>query len=114
MEHFQRQSAIPGLVVKLGANGAIVSAEGRTVHYPPMPTPNIVSVTGAGDSLAAGTIYSLLTQQSSAKKDISRSSLHEAIKFGLAAAHLSLQSSDAVSPLLSGTLIQQIVSEHYK
>lgn len=97
--------------MKMGAQGAIVAANGKTVHYPAIPVSPIVSVTGAGDSLAAGTLWALMVQHSttSTKVDFTQSTLHSAIKFGLAAAKMSLESSAAINTQLQATAINKIV-----
>lgn len=106
VKYFQRYSNIPGVIVKLGAHGVIVGAEGITLHYPAIAVSEVTSVTGAGDSLAAGTIWALLNNS---KNSNNLNSLHLAIKFGLAAANLSLKSKDAINPIISPVILHQIV-----
>lgn len=110
VHYFQQHSHIPGVIMKMGANGVIVAAEGKIRHYPAIPlTQPLVSVSGAGDSLAAGTIWSLVAQPTT-NANKARPSLHTAIKFGLAAAKMSLESAATVNPLLRSTTLHQIVS----
>lgn len=92
--------------MKMGANGVIVGADGKILHYPAIAlTQPLVSVSGAGDSLAAGTIWALLAHRTTDQQP----SLHDVVKFGLAAAKLSLESAATVSPLLHSTTLHQIV-----
>ncbi len=104
MEYFQLRSSIPGIIVKLGAQGVIVAEKGIVKHYPAVVANKIESVTGAGDSLAAGTIWALLHSLSSPP------SLHEAIKYGLVTASLSLQVKEAINPNISIALVKEIVN----
>lgn len=104
VKFFQQQSKIPGIIVKMGPNGVIVVAENKTVHYPALPLAQIVSVSGAGDSLAAGIIWSLIAQK--------QVSLHVAVKFGLASARMSLESVATINPLLTASTLHQIVLEN--
>jgi len=105
VKHFQEQTHIPNVIVKIGANGVIVSADGQTTHYKAYPISSLefVSVTGAGDSLDAGTIFGITKFGHS---------VHSAVKFGLAAANLSLKSKSAINPDLSASVVQQIVAKN--
>ena len=129
VHYFQQYSKIPGVVMKMGPNGVIVGADGKTRHYPAIPLIRpLVSVSGAGDSLAAGTIWSLVAPQATNPKTNSNTntntntntnvnmqqpspSLHTAIGYGLAAARMSLESTATVNPLLHATTLHQIVQE---
>uniref|UniRef100_S4RLC5 Zgc:136858 n=1 Tax=Petromyzon marinus TaxID=7757 RepID=S4RLC5_PETMA len=64
----------------------------RCVHYPALPVcaGDILSVSGAGDSLVAGVIAGLLTQRD----------LDSCVRMGLIAASISLRCHDAVPPSL--------------
>ena len=49
----------PTVVIKLGADGAIIRSEEKVVHMPGIPT-NVVDTTGAGDNFDCGFLYGLL------------------------------------------------------
>lgn len=107
LQYFQQHSKITNVIMKMGAHGVIVGADDKIVHYPAFPLAQpLVSVSGAGDSLAAGTIWALLAQPSTTP------SVHSAIKFGLAAAKMSLESAATVNPLLRVRTLQQILVEN--
>lgn len=100
--------------MKMGGHGVIVAAAGKTEHYAAFPVHPIASVTGAGDSLAAGTLWALITQQQSTTPttiDFKQTNLHSAVKFGLAAAKMSLESSAAINPKLQATALAQIIEK---
>lgn len=61
------------IIVSLGRDGAMLVTEDRTAIFK-APDPKVKSTTGAGDSMVAGIIHSLLLQKS----------LEEALKFGVA------------------------------
>lgn len=48
-------------VLKLGARGSMIAAEGRTYHIAPVQGDDIVDTTGAGDLWAAGFLYGLVS-----------------------------------------------------
>lgn len=49
-----------GVVVKLGADGALVASAEQTVHVPGVPVARVVDTVGAGDGFAVGVISGLL------------------------------------------------------
>ncbi|XP_041109872.1 pseudouridine-metabolizing bifunctional protein C1861.05 [Polyodon spathula] len=67
------------------------------IHYPAIPISagDVVNVSGAGDSLAAGLMAGMLQGQD----------WDTCVKMGLLAADMSLRSHDAVSPALSSTTV---------
>ncbi|XP_039217902.1 pseudouridine-metabolizing bifunctional protein C1861.05-like isoform X2 [Crotalus tigris] len=73
------------------------TGELRAVHYPalPVPTEEIVNVSGAGDSLMAGIITGLLAGEDT----------DNCIRMGLLSASLSLRSYEPVSPEISSTSV---------
>eukprot|EP00026_Physarum_polycephalum_P003574 Phypoly_transcript_03587.p1 GENE.Phypoly_transcript_03587~~Phypoly_transcript_03587.p1 ORF type:complete len:627 (+),score=58.48 Phypoly_transcript_03587:523-2403(+) len=115
VQHFQHKTKIPGIVMKMGPKGVIVATKDKVVHYPAFPLSHpLISVSGAGDSLAAATVWHLVTRATPSKnEDLQniRPSLHESIKFGLAAAKLSLESASTVSPLLHATALNHVISD---
>jgi len=109
VQYFQLHSKIPAVIMKMGASGVIVGAEDKVLHYPALPlTRSPVSVSGAGDSLAAGTIWSIVSQPTTSL-NIRPTSVHTAVKFGLAAAKMSLESTATINPLLCASSLDQIL-----
>ncbi|NVK35497.1 MAG: carbohydrate kinase [Rhodobacteraceae bacterium] len=99
----------------LGANSILITngskpvhgrqkfANGETILFERTPpSANIVDVTGAGDSLIAGTIASMLHQGLSAQSD---KDLKAQLSYGLEAARLTLETTGAVSESLSFKLL---------
>ncbi|XP_058842341.1 uncharacterized protein zgc:136858 isoform X3 [Acipenser ruthenus] len=97
-----------GVLLCGDAEGGAVSLQGAEykhqpggrlcgVHYPAIPISagDIVNVSGAGDSLAAGLMAGMLQGQDS----------DTCVKMGLLAADMSLRSHDPVSPALSSTTV---------
>lgn len=97
-----------GVLLCGDAEGVAVSLQGAEykhqpggrlcgVHYPAIPISagDIVNVSGAGDSLAAGLMAGMLQGQDS----------DTCVKMGLLAADMSLRSHDPVSPALSSTTV---------
>lgn len=84
------ERGVKHVVVTLGAEGVLCASEAGTEHLPPIRT-EIVEVTGAGDSFAAGFLYGMVNGES----------IHQSCRLGLAAAALALQTEQSVSPLLS-------------
>lgn len=77
-------------IVTLGENGLAYAEGSGTGHIPARHT-HIVDSTGAGDALSAGTIFGLIN-------DIP---LDEAMRLGVTAASLTLQSTGSVSAALT-------------
>ncbi len=94
---------LPRLVLSLGREGLLASEPGRApirLPAPKLTTPGnrgVVSVTGAGDTLMAGLVDALMEGQP----------LGEALAWGRAAASLSLESPQAVSPNLTAGAVRQ-------
>jgi len=87
------------IFVTLGEQGVYhyqTRAEQGTL-YPAIPT-TVVNVNGAGDALVAGLICGLFYEKP----------LPESIRFGIAAAHIALQSPETVNHELSFATIQHI------
>lgn len=85
-----RRRGAKGVVLTLGAGGALVAA-GETLCHLPAPAVRVVDVTGAGDALIAGTLYGLLRGEA----------LVGAVRLGMNAARLALESVHSVAPDLS-------------
>lgn len=81
-------------VVVHGQSGEIVVLR----HFPPLSVPNVVNVTGAGDSFV-GALLSCLARRPTSFND--PNSLERVIDIAQRAAVLTLENKAAVSPLLS-------------
>lgn len=95
-----RQRGVQHVFITLGSQGVLYVAEEGSRLVPPIPTA-IVEVTGAGDAFIAGVAYGILHNYS----------YPEACEFGLAAAHLTLQTTQSVSTKLNEQTIQQTIRE---
>ena len=87
------------MVLKLGAEGAIVSVEGQRTPNPPLRV-QAVDATGAGDCFA-GNLLARLCQGDS---------LTQAARYANAAAALSVQGRGAVAPLPTPEAVQALLS----
>lgn len=83
------------LMLTLGANGLIAYEDGTKAEFA-APQVAVVSVSGAGDALIAGTLLGLSEGRS----------LVESIPFGLAATELTLQSLDSVPAGLDRAMLE--------
>jgi pseudouridine kinase len=92
------KSGVKRAVVTFGARGLGYADEARS-QYQPALAANPIDATGAGDALAAAMINALLNNQS----------IQTTIKHGLAAAALTCESEESVSPLLSIEAIEKRV-----
>lgn len=89
-----------GGVVTRGQRDLIAFADRRVVALEPANVENVADVTGAGDSLAAGVISALMRGLS----------LADAVREGVAAAALTVQSPHAVNENLSPDLVRQTLA----
>jgi sugar/nucleoside kinase (ribokinase family) len=88
------------IVVTAGGEPVIVARHGETRAFLPLKT-DIRAVNGAGDSFAAGTIAAMADGRS----------LNDAIRFGLAAAALTIEhGSVAAAPFKPGVLSARIAA----
>lgn len=94
------QIGIRNAVVTRGRRELVAVFEGCAVTLQPPIADTVADVTGAGDSLAAGTLAAL----------ISGLSLEEAIRHGTAAATLTVQSRYAVNENLTPDLLKQALA----
>jgi len=86
-------------IVTLGATGLVYATSRESGHVPALEC-EIVDLTGAGDALSAGVVFGLLNDLP----------VDEAVLLGTAAAALTLQCRESVSPQLSlERLYDQIV-----
>jgi pseudouridine kinase len=77
-------------IVALGATGVVYATSQESGHVPAMAV-DVVDLTGAGDALTAATVFGLLNDLP----------VGEAVRLGVAAAALTLQSRETVWPDLS-------------
>ncbi len=101
--------AWPSLLADIGVTGAVVTRgkrelvafkDGRALVLQPPISETVADVTGAGDSLAAGTLSALMLGLP----------LEEAVRHGTAAAALTVQSRHAVNENLSPELLRDMLS----
>jgi pseudouridine kinase len=77
-------------IVTLGATGLVYATSQESGHVPAIEV-EIVDLTGAGDALTAAIVFGLLNELP----------MGEAVRLGVSAAALTLQSRETVSPSLS-------------
>jgi pseudouridine kinase len=95
-----RARGVKHVFITLGSKGVMYHGEEGSQLFAPIPT-NVVEVTGAGDAFLAGIAYGVLHHKS----------YIEACSYGLAAAHITLQTVDSVaSELNEERLIQTITT----
>ncbi|MFC5703826.1 carbohydrate kinase [Cohnella faecalis] len=88
--------------VTLGKNGVAYGGAEGSRSFPVIPT-EVVEVTGAGDAFVAGIAYGILQNHS----------YSEACRFGLAAAHLTLQSSESVSSRFNEEALLRVLEQQH-
>ena len=89
------------LLITLGESGVCHIDSTSSQHYPALPADSVCDVTGAGDAFIAGVIYGISMSLS----------LDESIRYGLAAAALTLETTHTVNPLLSQKLLNDKMKE---
>jgi pseudouridine kinase len=77
-------------IVALGATGVVYATSQESGHVPAMAV-DVIDLTGAGNALAAGTVFGLLNDMA----------VGEAVRIGVAAAALTLECRETVCPELS-------------
>ncbi|NGQ97431.1 winged helix-turn-helix transcriptional regulator [Brevibacillus sp. SYP-B805] len=95
-----RARGAQSVVVTLGARGVCYAAEDGWEHLPPLPV-EVVDVTGAGDSFAAGFLYGVMQGEP----------IPLACRLGLAAASLTLASEHSVSPRMQAERLYEQIKE---
>ena len=91
-KQIKAKTSISTLIVTLGEHGALVfEGQNQVQHFKVAPEENVVSVSGAGDCLAAGFIAGLLKGHDTTTS----------VEFGLRAASLSLKNTFTVPNELS-------------
>ncbi|PWK14927.1 carbohydrate kinase family protein [Tumebacillus permanentifrigoris] len=92
------QRGVKNVILTLGAAGVYVTGEQLTGHFPALPT-TVRDVTGAGDSLIAGFLYAYSRSQS----------VEVAIRSGIAAATITIQSAETVHPDLTPAKLDALI-----
>lgn len=95
-----RERGVGSVVVTLGEEGICFASEDGFEHLLPRKV-EVVDVTGAGDSFAAGFLYGMAEGES----------FDRACRLGQAAATLTLQTERSVSPLLQAERLYQMCEE---
>ncbi len=95
-----------GIIVTMGADGAKFVPSVHFIH-PPIQVPTrktkVVNPNGAGDAFSAGFIYSIT------KTPAGKLYLEDALYYGIAAAYITLRSSNTVSDELSSNTLETTV-----
>lgn len=84
--------------ITLGSAGVMYVGEEGEQLFPPIPT-KVVEVTGAGDALVAGIAYGVMHQHT----------YMDACSYGLAAAHITLQTDQSVASELTEERLQRTI-----
>ncbi|MBL0385699.1 carbohydrate kinase family protein [Tumebacillus sp. ITR2] len=97
--HLLHQRGVKNVLITLGESGVYVSGEELSsgTMFPALPA-SVADVTGAGDALIAGFLYSYGQTQS----------LEHAVETGIIAATLTIQSAETVHPDLSPALLDSL------
>ncbi len=95
-----RARGVENVVVTLGERGVVFATEAGTMHLKPIQA-EVVDVTGAGDAFAAGFLYGITNDET----------VGTACRLGLAAATLTLQTEQSVSPLLRPEQLYALLEE---
>jgi pseudouridine kinase len=86
----------------LGERGVWYAGEEGSRHFPSIPT-RVVEVTGAGDAFASGIAFGILHDRG----------FQESCRFGIAVAHLALQTSHSVADRLNEQLLHKTMKERF-
>ncbi|MFC5407425.1 carbohydrate kinase [Cohnella soli] len=95
-----RERGVQHVFITAGSTGVFYSGDEGEKLVASIPT-DVVEVTGAGDAFVAGVAYGILQD----------CTYLDACQFGLAAAHLTLQTADSVSASLSEQSLQHTAKE---
>lgn len=98
-----RLRGVKHVIITLGERGIFYADDEGSRLIPSIPT-NVVDVTGAGDAFVAGVSYGILQE----------ASYVESIRYGLAAAHLTLQTIRSVSPALNEETLHNTIKERFQ
>ncbi|OCT15873.1 sugar kinase [Paenibacillus pectinilyticus] len=98
-----RSRGVKHVFITLGSQGVLYVGEEGEQFFPPIPT-RVVEVTGAGDAFLAGIVYGVTHQQSYLKS----------CEYGLAAAHITLQTNQSTSSELNEERLQLTINSMTK
>ncbi len=87
-------------VITLGEDGVCAVGDGCSCALPAIPT-RVVDVTGAGDALVAGVIFGLMQSLP----------LRDAIRLGVAAATMTIETTETVNPHLTSSAVFERAKE---
>ena len=90
------KQGVQRVVITFGARGLAYADDAHSLYQPARPA-RLVDATGAGDALAAALIEALLRDEP----------IDRCLRRGLAAAALTCESEDSVSPLMSPAALEQ-------
>lgn len=93
------ERGVQNVILTLGEAGVYVHGSELTAHFPALPTA-VRDVTGAGDALIAGFLYQYNRTQS----------VEQAIRAGIAAATITIQSAETVHPDLTAARLHALIS----
>jgi pseudouridine kinase len=93
-----RERGVKHVFITLGSQGVLYVGEDGEQSFSPIPT-QVVEVTGAGDAFLAGIVYGVMHDQS----------YLTSCEYGLAAAHITLQTSQSTSSELNEERLQQTI-----
>jgi pseudouridine kinase len=95
-------SGVREVFVTLGREG-VLHLNGHSAKVLKTPVLEALDVTGAGDAFVAGTSYGILRSLA----------LPDALRCGMAAAFLTVQESESVSPAMSAALLERTTRIHF-
>ncbi len=96
VQHFV-DKGVQKVFITLGKDGVIYGDQTGVFHLPAISA-NVVNTIGAGDSFVSGLIYA----------DNQNRDLHQAAKYGMAAAAVTVQHNEAVSPAMKPEILRKI------
>jgi pseudouridine kinase len=95
-------AGVKEIFITLGKEG-ILHVNGREKLSVKAPVLKAQDVTGAGDAFVAGTVYGILKKMTPA----------DALRYGMAAAFLTVQVSESVCPSLNEALLEKTLKTHF-
>lgn len=98
-----RERGVKHVIVTMGEQGIYCQSEEMSEHVLPYPT-EVVDVTGAGDAFVAGLLYGVVNGEPFPK----------ALRLGLAASALALQTEQSVAAALKPEQLEEIVEQYEK
>ncbi|MGC1582996.1 MAG: carbohydrate kinase family protein [Candidatus Acidiferrales bacterium] len=98
-----RRRGVGTVVVTLGEDGIYVDDGKLPKFVPAIPARKVVDVTGAGDAFVAGYAYAMISGER-----------YEPVLWGLAAASLTLETEDSISPNLNRNSVFERIESNLK